>query len=281
MLNDSSKQTQQLSTTGPTHKLIVAEKLEKESQLRPRWSIVTGLAYSALLLLGSQVIAVPLVMGLYSLLSHGPAPMSAIHNWSTTIVAQFYMVLMVELLVVLGVVWFVRRSNSQMGSVGLAPPKLVDIPFSLVSFVAYYALYIVVMVVVVAAFPSLKLDQEQNIGFKDPSTTLEMVLTFVSLVVLAPIGEEVLFRGFIYSSVRKKLSWLFSGLVVSIVFAVCHLEFGNAKGLVWIAAVDTLILSTVLCWLREKTGRIWSGVLLHAFKNCTAFMFLYIFVHNG
>ncbi|MEJ0073120.1 MAG: CPBP family glutamic-type intramembrane protease [Candidatus Saccharibacteria bacterium] len=43
-------------------------------------------------------------------------------------------------------------------------------------------------------------------------------------------------------------------------------------------AIDTFTLSVVLCYIREKTGTLWSGVLIHALKNGIAFLSLYIFV---
>ncbi|MGH7237402.1 MAG: CPBP family glutamic-type intramembrane protease [Candidatus Saccharimonadales bacterium] len=43
------------------------------------------------------------------------------------------------------------------------------------------------------------------------------------------------------------------------------------------AGVDTFILSTVLCYLREKTGRLYAGIGVHALKNFVAFAALFLF----
>ena len=55
-----------------------------------------------------------------------------------------------------------------------------------------------------------------------------------------------------------------------------HLPEGGAAGPLYIAAIDTFILSLFLIYLREKTGSLWSSMTLHATKNGVAFMVLYV-----
>ncbi|RYZ49901.1 MAG: CPBP family intramembrane metalloprotease, partial [Sphingobacteriales bacterium] len=57
-------------------------------------------------------------------------------------------------------------------------------------------------------------------------------------------------------------------IVTSIVFGAIHGQ--------WNVAVDVFALSLILCSLREITGSIWAGVLLHMLKNGIAFYFLFI-----
>ena len=47
-------------------------------------------------------------------------------------------------------------------------------------------------------------------------------------------------------------------------FAVAHLPEGGAAGPLYIAALDTFVLSLVLIYLREKTGSLWASITLHA-----------------
>jgi len=60
-----------------------------------------------------------------------------------------------------------------------------------------------------------------------------------------------------------------AALVTSLVFAAVHGQ--------WNVAIDTFALSLVLCALREVTGTIWAGILLHMFKNAIAFYVLFIY----
>jgi membrane protease YdiL (CAAX protease family) len=105
----------------------------------------------------------------------------------------------------------------------------------------------------------------------------QLTLTFISLVILPPLVEETLMRGYLYGSLRKNMSKIGAALVTSIIFASAHLEFGSGAPLLWIAALDTFVLSLFLVYLREKTGSLWAGMLVHALKNGIAFASLFIF----
>jgi membrane protease YdiL (CAAX protease family) len=123
----------------------------------------------------------------------------------------------------------------------------------------------------------INLDQKQELGFDAVVGTIERLMAFVSLVVLPPIVEEVMFRGFLFAGLRKKLPFPAVALLVSLIFASLHLLEGSG-GLLWVAGIDTFVLSLVLCYVREKTGNLWAGIAVHMLKNCVAFLYLYVFV---
>jgi membrane protease YdiL (CAAX protease family) len=99
---------------------------------------------------------------------------------------------------------------------------------------------------------------------------------FISLVVLPTIVEEILVRGFLYGGLRNKLRPVGAGLIASLIFAAAHLQFGSGEPLLWVAAIDTFILSLFLIRLRETTGNLWSGMTVHFMKNGLAFTALFI-----
>ena len=125
-------------------------------------------------------------------------------------------------------------------------------------------------------FPSLNVHQKQQLGFQDASGGLKLALTFVSLCVLPPLVEETVFRGFMFTTLRGKLKFVWAALITSLIFASAHLEFGSGQPLLWVAALDTFTLSMVLCYLRQKTDSLWPGILLHSLKNCIAFVTLFV-----
>jgi membrane protease YdiL (CAAX protease family) len=99
-------------------------------------------------------------------------------------------------------------------------------------------------------------------------------LAFVTLVVIAPLAEEVLFRGYLYGKLKQYIPIWLAVIVVSAIFGIFHL-FGTDP-IAWNLAVDTFALSVVLCVLRETTGNLWASVLLHMLKNGIAFYLLFI-----
>ena len=94
------------------------------------------------------------------------------------------------------------------------------------------------------------------------------MLAFITLVVIAPVAEEVLFRGYLYGKLKKYVPVWAAILITSALFGLIH---GT-----WNVAVDTFALSIILCLLRESTGGIWASILLHMIKNGIAFYFLFI-----
>jgi hypothetical protein len=98
-------------------------------------------------------------------------------------------------------------------------------------------------------------------------------MAFVSLVLLPPIVEEIVFRGFVFTGLRKKMKFTAATIITSLLFAGPHL-LASSEGLLWVAGVDTLVLSFVLCYLRERTGALWAPMAVHGLKNALAFVLL-------
>lgn len=110
-------------------------------------------------------------------------------------------------------------------------------------------------------------DEAQEIGYANP-VGIELGLIFLVLVIVVPIAEELLFRGFIYKGVRSKFPFWVSALAVSTLFGVAHGQLN--------VGIDTFCLSLVLCYLVEKTNSLWPGILVHALKNAVAFTLIFV-----
>lgn len=131
--------------------------------------------------------------------------------------------------------------------------------------------YMLVTIIVAAITSNLSFvdsDQAQDIGFQDISVLYEYILVFIALVILPPIAEELLFRGYLFGRIRERFGFWLTTIVVSIVFGIVHLQ--------WNVGIDVAVLSIFLCYLREKTGTIWASMVLHAIKNGVAYVLLFI-----
>jgi membrane protease YdiL (CAAX protease family) len=60
-------------------------------------------------------------------------------------------------------------------------------------------------------------------------------------------------------------------LVTSLFFGLAHLQLGNGAAALWAAGLDTFVLSLVLVYLREKSGALYAGMLVHSLNNVVAF----------
>lgn len=193
---------------------------------------------------------------------------------------QFLYVLIVEIVTILCMYLFIRRYKIGFGRLGLVRPRLRDAGVALLAIPAYIAGYGVLLGLATLLFPSINIDQEQQLGFANQQSPLGLVLTFMALVVLPPLAEEIVVRGFLFTSLRKSFRLWQAIIVTSVIFAAAHLQIGSGAPLLWVAAIDTFVLSLVLCFLRYKTGSLWPGICLHALKNCVAFLALFVF-HLG
>jgi membrane protease YdiL (CAAX protease family) len=84
-------------------------------------------------------------------------------------------------------------------------------------------------------------------------------LMFVLAVVVAAVGEEILFRGLLYNVLRRYLDRWTAAVLAALVFSFAH---GVALNL-W----SLFLLALVLTWLYERTGRLLAPVVLHAANN--------------
>ncbi len=192
------------------------------------------------------------------------------------VTAQFWYVGLFEVLTFGAIWWFVRFRKSSLRAIGWRKPRWIDPVYTLAGFLVYIVAYGVLLAIATKLFPSLNVDQKQQLGFQEATGSLNLVLTYVSLAVLPPLVEETVFRGFVYTGIRTKLKPIVAALLTSALFATAHLEFGSGQPLLWVAALDTFTLSMVLCYLRQKTDSLWPGILLHSLKNSIAFISLFL-----
>lgn len=178
---------------------------------------------------------------------------------------------------------YVMKQATTWGEFGLEQrlPRWRDIGWAPLAFVAYVILSNIFLRLVMYLFPDLiDPDQKQAVGFDNVTTQYELVAAYLTLTVLAPIAEELLFRGFLFSKLRRYLNASLTILLTTILFAILHVFGVTDDGQVqlqWMAVGDVFVLAILLGILREKTGSVWAGILLHAIKNTVAFFLLFIY----
>lgn len=97
--------------------------------------------------------------------------------------------------------------------------------------------------------------------------TFEMMmrhpLGIIAIVIMAPIVEELLFRGAIEGHLLRKWKHPAGAIVFSsLVFGVVH---GN-----WVQAPFAFVIGLALGWMYYRTGSLLPGILMHFVNNSTA-----------
>lgn len=242
---------------------------------RVRWNPALGLVFIVVVFFVSQFFGGVLV-SVYPWLKHWSQAQA--NDWlNNSVAAQFIFILLAESFVIGAIYWFLKRQQLSLAIIGLKRPRWEDLGYGLLAVPAYYVLYLVTVGLISHFVTGLNVNQQQDIGFNNVHGALPLVLTFISLVVLPPLAEEIMVRGFLYSTLKTLMRPLLAVVVTSGAFAAAHLPEGGAAGPLYIAALDTFILSLVLIYLREKTGSLWSSITLHATKNGVAYLALFAF----
>ena len=87
----------------------------------------------------------------------------------------------------------------------------------------------------------------------------ENAMAFLSIAVLAPISEELLFRGYLYRILKGAFNNLFAAVLVSLLFAGIHFSIE--------AFVSLAALSVLFCAVYEKYRDIRLNILVHSLFN--------------
>lgn len=158
-----------------------------------------------------------------------------------------------------------KTNRDQLGLNGL--PTWTDIGLAPIAYVAMFVLASIVTAIF-SCFPWFNANEAQNVGYDTYLVGGDRIIAFISLVVIAPIAEEIVFRGWLYGKLRRRYAMPIAILIVSILFGIVHLQ--------WNVGVNVFATSIVLCGLREITGTVYSGILLHMLKNGVAFFLIYV-----
>ena len=226
---------------------------------------------------GAFMLAQVLVGWVQELLLMLNVPLASINQAVYATVASV-IVYAVSLVIVIGVPLAIWRRKTTIKEIGVHDwPSWMDIALSVPAFIVYIICSGVFMAILTSLLPGIDIQQAQELPFSQSmlGASWQYVLAFITMVVLAPLAEEMLFRGYLYGKLRKTAPIWVSVLVASLAFGLAHLWVGGTA-LQWAVTIDTFVLSLMLCALREYTGAIWAGVLLHAIKNGLAFYLLFV-----
>lgn len=94
-----------------------------------------------------------------------------------------------------------------------------------------------------------------------------------SIVLIVPILEELLFRGFLQTYLRQYLGVAGSIICASVIFAIFH--YSSSQGVSNFEILGSLfVLSCFLGFLFERQKSIWASAGLHSFFNFISVVFL-------
>lgn len=217
----------------------------------------------------SFYIAQNIIVAVLWLLSIFNAPIESYNQTIlNTIVASLVYVLTLAIAILMP--FLTKKHTTSRKDLGLTRlPVWTDIFLTPAGLVVYLIFSSLLILLATRVLPGFDVNQVQSTGFGQLSQRYEYILAFVALVVVAPVAEEILFRGYLYGKLKKFVPTWVAIIATSILFGAAHGA--------WNVAIDTFALGIMLCLLRELTGSLWSSILLHMAKNSIAFYMLFIY----
>lgn len=175
----------------------------------------------------------------------------------------------IAVLVTVFVPWCIikyKTTRDELGIRGL--PTWTDLLLAPIGFIVFMFVAAFLLAFLQKVLPGINWTETQDVGFSNLISQNDYVLTFLMLVIVAPLAEEIIFRGWLYGKLRARIPAIPAILLVSLLFGIVHGQ--------WNVGVTVFVMSIAMCSIRELTGTIWGGLLIHILKNGIAFYLLYV-----
>ena len=122
-----------------------------------------------------------------------------------------------------------------------------------------YPINIIVSLMLVSLFPQ----SAENVDLAFSSIMDGNVFSVLFVVALAPaVCEEMLFRGFVYNSMKARYRVPVAIGIVAVLFGIYHMSL--------VKFIPTGLLGLVLCYVAYKTGSIFPSMMMHFINNAAS-----------
>lgn len=165
----------------------------------------------------------------------------------------------IAMLFSIGIVVFVVKKEklSYKYDIGLVFPKWRIL-------VIWVAMFIVLMIFeeyIYSVFSNIETEH-----WKGKYTTPQIILRSVGIVILAPITEELIFRGILYWKIKNtRLKHIGAILIPAILFAIIHIQYSEILS-IGIIFIDGLFYGLA----RHFSKSVVLAIILHALSNLGA-----------
>lgn len=159
-------------------------------------------------------------------------------------------------LLILGLVFLIRKKNfleetsiRSMPVSGIVPVALAAAGFNIV----------VSKLLQIVPFPESWIESyQQNSSMIGAGN---VAIAWVATVIVAPVLEEIVFRGLIYTRLKQGMAAIAAAVIASLLFALAH------GTIIW--GIYTFLLSMILIWTFERFQSLTANICFHFFFNLT------------
>ncbi len=104
----------------------------------------------------------------------------------------------------------------------------------------------------------------QSVAYQTAKDAGWLAAMMLAIVVVAPIGEEVVFRGFLYRGLVRPGREILAIVAIALAWALLHVQYD------WLGMTQIFALGLILGWFRWASGSTTLTVVMHVLINCEA-----------
>jgi len=246
------------------NKLLADKSADKTAKLKPELSVLDWLLiYTGTILLVNLLIGTQLYPSRWisSLLPGGASDVNLL----------FVHEILQCVLIVGGVLCFLHLRGKSMQYIGWHEPENAQDYLRAVIFgVVTCSLMLMVSGVLTQIFPQWATTQNVVETTLQVDTHWGLFVSFLSVGIMAPLCEEVLFRGYLYHAVHVKFGRWTSVAITSLLFAVVHGQ--------WFQLFPLFMAGVFLNWFYLHSRSLIATVLMHSAWN-TFSLFLVVYLN--
>ncbi len=117
-----------------------------------------------------------------------------------------------------------------------------------------------ILTVTLPLFPNI---YDSYMGVVD-SLINNSIYMILCVCILAPIGEELIFRGLVFRTLKRAVPWQAALVIQAVLFGIYHLNL--------VQGIYTAVLGLCMGYLAYKYGSIIPGILLHIAINASSYL---------
>jgi len=232
---------------------------------QPRWGFLEiVLVYLGILLIG-------ILFGLYgdtitSLLNNLGVPDNELSYFTIGFIIQFIST------IILVFVFTIAGKDARLSDLGIRRARRSDyIKYGLLGGLILMLLLVILGYFVNYLQPELKPQVFEEM-LRSVTNVPGFIILFIMGTVMAPISEELFYRGMIYPVFRRHVGPLWGAILAGIVFGLAHWDFWRT--------IPLAVGGAVLCYIYEKTGSILVSTVTHGVWNGTMSILVYLSATN-
>jgi len=184
----------------------------------------------------------------------------------------FVLFLVQELIFIAPLIYYLGQKKFKLKSLYLTSLKEINIKKASVNIISAFIIFFSFSIFLNVVSIHYGIDIP---GFGQQTEHLELFgsdqyslfISLISLVIIAPVVEELLFRGLFQSLLKRNYSSKASILFSALIFSTIHFEFE--------VIIPLFILGMIIGWLYENNRNLWIPITFHIINNGLAFLLEY------